>query len=529
MIFTMMTQDKATRIATKVVFCLFAITIIFILISICFFNSMPYRNKREWFPNILVILLTVPTIMLISTSSIRYPEILKNKWWKFLLLIALTVFQILCVYRYYFHTGWDVYGIITVSTALAHGEAMPEALLPYYSYYPNNLFLTSIFVSIIRITNAIFPQTRGTEGEYFALLIVQCLLNQATGAMIYCLAKKLCKREKYAWIAYTFYILLIGLSPWVSIPYSDSMALIFPVAILALYMKQTEGKKTIFKWLGIAALAYLGYSLKPQTVVIAIAIAIMELFSLPLWIRTRNEPDKTNIRNAFLKALAGICLGVLLGLGIVQGFIHLTLPFKVYSEKRLGIAHSLMMGMNPENGTWDQEDIEFSRSFETNKERDAADLQRAGERIKNMGFTGFLNQMTRKALINFNNGTFAWEKEGDFYKTTREEPNDSLTILLKDTYYRDGKYQTLWMHTAQAAWLCVLTLSLLAVFTPKTKPTAILMLTAFGLTLFLLLFEARARYVYTNVPILILLAAQGLQTKLPKLPSLPRIHSKQSN
>ena len=89
------------------------------------------------------------------------------------------------------------------------------------------------------------------------------------------------KDEKAAMAAWGLYVLLVGLSPWVSIPYSDSTALVFPIAILYLYtrQKQQKGWKKACLWGAIGLLTMLGYHIKPQVAIATIAICGIELWN----------------------------------------------------------------------------------------------------------------------------------------------------------------------------------------------------------------------------------------------------------
>jgi ABC-2 type transport system permease protein len=74
--------------------------------------------------------------------------------------------------------------------------------------------------------------------DYFAQIAFQCFLNTLTGFMLFFLIRKVLRDDRAAAAGFMIYVLLIGLSPWVSIPYSDSIALIFPVSVLLLYFMQ---------------------------------------------------------------------------------------------------------------------------------------------------------------------------------------------------------------------------------------------------------------------------------------------------
>ncbi len=59
-----------------------------------------------------------------------------------------------------------------------------------------------------------------------------------------------------------------------------------------------------------------------------------------------------------------------------------------------------------------------------------------------------------------------------------------------------------------------------------------MLLSVIGLTLFELLFEARARYLFTYVPIYIILALYGFQfvrTKLPEIAKITKSERKREN
>ena len=59
-------------------------------------------------------------------------------------------------------------------------------------------------------------------------------------------------------------------------------------------------------------------------------------------------------------------------------------------------------------------------------------------------------------------------------------------------------------------WMCTLLLSVFSIRSKGTPKESILMLSIIGLTLFQLLFEARARYLFIYTPIYIILAILGI-------------------
>ena len=83
-----------------------------------------------------------------------------------------------------------------------------------------------------------------------------------------------------------------------------------------------------------------------------------------------------------------------------------------------------MMGLNPEKkGVYSAEDVRYSRSFVTASERTQANIAVGKQRLQEMGFFGTLKQLAQKMLTLYNDGTFAWGKEGNFLQTVFDPPN----------------------------------------------------------------------------------------------------------
>ena len=105
-------------------------------------------------------------------------------------------------------------------------------------------------------------------------------------------------------------------------------------------------------------------------------------------------------------------------------------------------------------------------------------------------------------MINYNDGTFAWTKEGDFFKEVKNN-NSKLSILLKDYYYPNGKQYKIFTQITQIFWIIIITSIFLLYFVKNNKRNIVIITTIIGITLFLVIFEARARYLYCYLPIYI--------------------------
>ena len=171
-----------------------------------------------------------------------------------------------------------------------------------------------------------------------------------------------------------------------------------------------------------------------------------------------------------------------------------------------------MMGLNEDtNGVFSQDDIDFSASFKTVEERNANNIEVIKQRLRDFGFFGYLKFLAKKTLVVFSDGSFAWGVEGNFYQTVPERFS-RFSSILKAIYYNDGANHLLFITIEQVLWFVVLIfLTALGILTKKPDPNKlVLMLIITGIVSALMLFEARARYLYHFSPFFVLGASIGL-------------------
>lgn len=102
--------------------------------------------------------------------------------------------------------------------------------------------------------------------------------------------------------------------------------------------------------------------------------------------------------------------------------------------------------------------------------------------------------------------------EGGFFQEYYELGNPRIADLLKSYYYPEGSYYIIFITSVQAIWLTILMLLLFAILVmKKSEPVFLMGLALIGLTLFELLFEARARYLFAYIPIFICMASLSIE------------------
>ena len=511
-------QNKFQKAFCKlpdILFSLMMIGILFICLFLSKMNSIRiYLGISEHNQLLLLFVGIFFTGIIVCTfQKLRLLTHIKiNKVFFFGAFLICFIFQLIATYHYYFTTDWDVGVVFGFSSAIAHKEDL-STFIGYFSRYPNNLVLSYVFASIIKVVHHFGLHNY----EYFSLIIVQCFLNTITGLLIVSAIKQLFHNDVLCAIGYLCYFFLIGISPWVIVPYSDSMVLIFPVLILNIYLiktKQAFELPCVVKWFCIALLSYIGYKIKPQIIILFLGIVIAELY------RSIVETGNYKLR---LKQAMTYLLAIVIGFSTAMFLTNIMknqIPIELEAEQAFGPTHFFMMGMNPEaHGHYSGDDVLYSASFSTVSERKRANIKTAFDRIKTMGRSGLMNQIIYKTLINYDDGTFYWGGEGTFYTGILPEKNHYISSFFRNLYYnRDckGKYYSIWANFEQMIWLTVLFFAMLSGFFARDKRITVVMITIIGLTLFELIFEARARYLFAYVPLYIILAVCGIKFLLDK-------------
>ena len=245
----------------------------------------------------------------------------------------------------------------------------------------------------------------------------------------------------------------------------------------------------VLRWVLLGFLGYMAYQIKPQAAITFIAVVIVEGFR-------KNR--------ALVFSVAGVLCAVL-SVNLITASLHVDLD----KEAAFGPAHFLMMGMNESTaGVYSFEDVGFSSSFATRTERAKADLARAGQRVKDMGFLGVCRHVARKLGYDYLDGTFAWGAEGYFFREYVDEKIPHVSAFFRSFYYPEGEHYKFWSTAVQIVWIILLCLSVIGLF---FRPDPAIILSMLGILAFCILFETRARYLYLNVPVFIISASYGMK------------------
>ena len=478
-----------------------------LLVILLFRNRVDYYAKTEPALSAVVVMFLLAGILSAAylrtgqkkKSTVQTPEI--PQWIILPFSVALFVLQAVQQYNIFFLTNWDSSRIVYLATQIASPD-YTGTVSSYLSMYPNNTLLTWLYACLFPMGTAL-----GLHWAYFVILI-QCVLSCIGGWMLFALAKQLFSvvGACCVWFVYAVHI---ALNPWLGVLYSDPITLCVPIGILYLYDLIQNGRHLPLKWSLIGMLAYVGYQLKPFSAIAAIAVLLVDLLQM------LSQRNKQQLRRT-LVGYAAMVLPVLVLAVTFGGFVFPSMKVTVDHEARLGAPHFLMMGLNSStNGAWDINDVLFSVQQPDRAARDAANLHEATRRLQQMGLTGLTEHLRNKLLVSFADGTYAWGQEGDFYLHIPPEPNSTLAPFLRDVFYNQGRFYSIWEAFQNLIWYLLLFGSCIGGFIAlrrkECSPTIIaLFLSLLGISAYVMIFESRARYLFIYAPVFLLTAAYGV-------------------
>ena len=404
----------------------------------------------------------------------------------------------------------------------------------YYSRYANNLFLTYIFLNVYKLSKVI-----GIYNGYFLLLFIQSIIFSVGGYLIYKIADMYFKERYkiYSVCTWIIYMIIVGLSPHIVLTYSDGIGMFLSLLLTYIIFKLEDRKilinnkeiirnrilKTILI-LFFTNLTIISYYIKPQIIIVSIAYGIIKLMNITLSI-IKKYIIKLKIINNKNKIQTNIYYIIIILLIILTGYMTYTyirkannsMGIDVDKEKRFNITHYAMLGWNTESkGVFTIKDENFSGKYEKLKDREKANIEELKKRINEMGIGGVINQISRKILTNYNDGTFSGVATFVYIRKEYniEGINKELSEFLKNIYYENGKYNMIYTQIMQCLWIGILIFNMFSYNDGKSTKISIVILGIIGLFIFEILFEARSRYIFIYVPLYIFLGVIGLKNVL---------------
>lgn len=457
----------------------------------------------------------------VEQIAVKGDDLKRDKTFKRVVLIGtiiLIAFQFFIIAGARFIAGWDVWFITNV---------YDTNQVEYFSRYPNQLFLYGAFTGF-----AHFLQALGISNYYLGLICLSSLSVAACVPMTAYVAKRMAGHA-VGYGAFVLSAVMCGLSPWIMVPYSDTFGMFFTVFILWCYVcldKQVQNQdeqtsalagvhvdaridtRTCCRWFLMGLAVVIGYAIKPTVIFVFVAIVVIELIQ---WFASfaphgsrgsQSSKDPYDLRKT-ATAIVACAFGIVLAFALTSIVKNST--YDVNENAAFSATHFLMMGANPvSGGVWSVSDVELSDAANTPEERSRANLAEFKNRVMAMDLPQANMFLLKKLLTNFADGTFAWEIEGDFYTQIIGTNEAVLNFygISSDASLDNNTFAPL----SQVLWLFVLAGCILIVLGRRPlKAETVIAFTLLMLSAFLMLFEARARYLFLYLPFFIILGTMG--------------------
>ena len=457
----------------------------------------------------------------------------------FILVIASMILygvQMYIIYNIYYKSGWDCGVIAEMSEKVARGELLIRDSAHYSAYLsenPHQAFMVFILTIIKKISNHF-----GIQDMYYFSVMVGTLCVNMTCVLTTLVVKNI-KGRYYAFCTFVSAAIFLALSPQSSVPYTDVYVMVINAMVIYLYT--WKGKAVRFKWLVIGIMAFIGYYVKATVgeggalliqdetfigyyvkataIICFISIGICEFFkSLKMEVHIGAK--------CIVKGIFIILISYIFSSGIASFGVHY-IGFEQDINKEFTPLHYAMMGLNEEStGIWNSDDVQYSASFDNLSDRQKANFKVIKERIQEKGLLGLLLFEYKKLIMNYNDGTFFFGKEGGAMLWKSDAPNHTACEILRYYYFRKGN--KVMNHVLQTQWLMILMMALAAAWSFVKKFSDIefvLAVTVVGITFFTLMFEGRSRYLLLYAPYYLILGIIGVGIFEKKVHDL-YIHSK---
>lgn len=373
----------------------------------------------------------------------------------------------------------------------------------YFNNFPNNQPIMLLLAGLFRLLRAC-----GVTEEY-ALLVwgmrFGAALLQLALLFLYLCAARLLGRRAGA------LALLLGAATapfllYAPVYYTDTVTAPIPIAILYCWLRlraaRAAGKPGWGPLTAVFALGVLGALLKVTVAIMVVAVALDWMISFP----------KLRERLTALALLAAVVLGVN---AASLGVAHSGAFRQAQPEDEIPKTHWVMMGLAGSGG-YNNEDYALTLSAPDGEARKTLIRDEISARLHRMGPVG----LVRHALTKIG---YTWG-EGTYYLPHKLAMGATQPHSLWAEFFLEGRtYFSLFLRYANGLMLCML-LYILAGALQKRGRDALFAarLSVCGLFFFLLVWEARSRYLINYVPVLLLLFAAAAWALACRLP-LPRV------
>lgn len=428
--------------------------------------------------------------------------------WSILLTVAGSVACVIVALNLEYAFGWDA-GIVR---AIGHRALTDQKLSPYLSsylsMYSNNFPLVIVDAACEEVARA-WGWDLPTP---FVFLNGLCLAVSVQS--VYAVVR-LVRGIGAAMVAQLVTLVLLGLSPWMTVPYTDILSTPFPILAIALVLTASRSRSRA-RWGECGALAVLalavGYVLKSTPAVVFLALGVMVLL-----VSLGGYGGRAALLRRVVAAFALLASGAAVFLGSAS-LLHETAVeasgvdlTRVDTSRTPPLVWWVAMGTksgtgpNARFGGYDGRMVVATRVM-TPAEDKAYSTRLLQSRLSRYGPWGYTEFVAKKYAWNWGDGMFWAYGEG----TDAKRPvvaHGPITEWVKTWNNPQGKRYLVRADVTEALWLLLIGLGGLGLLRhPYHRDVLLLALSALGIALFTVIFQGHSRYLIVYLPIVIALA-----------------------
>ncbi len=471
---------KAKTVGAFYIFYIFAFALV---LFNTIFNNFYFDYK--WYIILPIAALWFCLFFLIYKLLRKFEEAIERNLLKctvaFFVLLTLTQITV-----YYFAAGYPTVDFERVFTGAYNYTVAGEILDPYLDYFykfPTNMPVTILLQFIFRTFNML---------GYRNFFIVGAVFNGVCIQLAYLFAFLIVKELSCAVNAFMAVIVLyfcLPLQTYISIFYTDTTTMLYPLAAIyfsiLLAKKQNSKLKTVLIIVVMGAVIAFGTLIKSSAVFGFIAVLVVLLLNFQL--------------KKLLACAASFLVFFTIFSAIYDDFMYKNILDEsiAYDAETPYVAY-IAMALGGD-GTHNAADNYYTWSFDTKEEKIAGSVDLIKQRLEEKGFFGYLSFLNKKAVRSFGSGNLNAQ-----YIVSNALMKENFAV---DIIYPYGKYYNIYDNITQGYHVLIMIFLVVgAVLTAKKRDCKFLTIhiNAFGLLLFLLLWEAGTRYLLNHYPILIL-------------------------
>ncbi len=457
------------------------------------FNTLtnPQNPDFEIRATVILPLMAVLAILVVAGAYIcqrfKYNRIIPVLFCIVLIFLQAVAIHYLSV-KYYVET-WDMGVVYNAAEYYVTNGSFDMGKYDYFLWFPNNSPLYNMFVLLFKIFSLL-----GITNTALALNIFNSVLLVISAWFVEKTVQVFIGKE-YTGTGFMFCVALCPFSLYAVLAYTDTFSMVFLSAALYFYARAIKDKGNYFVNLTAFALctAY-GSSLKVSVLILAVAAVI----------------DIVLKHNGLRRTLVSLLLVAAVSFGGFAVFktAHENSPFlpDYDYDYTIPYTHWVMMGLNGLGGYNDDDYQNITLQYPDKETRQQANIEEIIHRIEEKGAAGMVDHLKNKLSFIYSEGTF-----GACYKLDRAvvRPNGLHEYII----YLGSRFSLLGNYSL-ALFMMMLVFITFAVFMGiKNKDTSAVMpaISLVGVTIFLLMWEARARYILNFLPIFILMTCFGIK------------------